>query len=132
MASGILAVTAALALILVARGVQAVYAVFFLAGLAGAADWMCYINLLIEMSDDERRGYYQALAASTTLPPRLIGPFFWGWLGDRVGLPPVFAACLVLIALALVLLLALVDDPRRPGQRVLRRRGLQPPWFTWR
>ena len=131
MGSGIVAVTAALALILAAERVEVVYGVFFLVGLAGAVDWMCYVNLLIEMSDDERRGYYQALAASTTLPPRLVGPFFWGWLGDRVGLPPVFAACLVLTAVALVLLVALVDDPRRPGQRVLRR-GLQPPWFTWK
>jgi MFS family permease len=131
MATAMLALSAAFALILGARRPEMVYGVFFLAGLAGAADWMCYVNLLVEMSDDARRGYYQALAASTTLPPRLVGPFFWGWLGDRVGLAPVFCACLVLTVAAWVLLVALVDDPRRPGQRVLRRSGVRPGWFTW-
>jgi MFS family permease len=132
MAGGLLAVAGAFALVLGTGRAELVYGVFFLVGLAGAADWMGYVNLLVEMSEDARRGYYQALAASSTLAPRLVGPFFWGWLGDKVGLGPVFTVCLTLTLAAWVLLVALVDDPRRPGQRVLHRSGQRPPWFTWR
>lgn len=132
MALGFLGVVGAFVMALVAGRVELIYPVFLLLGLASAADWMCYINLLVEMSDEEMRGYYQALAASLTLPPRLVAPFLWGWLGDLIGLRPVFAICLGLMALSWVMLVALVDDPRRPGERVLRRSSLRPPWFTWR
>lgn len=132
MAWGMVAVAGALALVLAAERPEIIYAAFFLAGIAGAADWMCYVNLLVEMSPEEWRAYYQAMAASFTLPPRLLAPFVWGWLGDTVGLRAVFWICLGLVLLGWVLLLALVDDPRRPGQRVLRRSRLRPPWFGWR
>ena len=131
MAWGMLCVAGSFALTLGAWRPEVIYGVFVLAGIAGAADWMCYVNLLVEMSTDDRRAYYQATAATLTLPPRLVAPFVWGWLGDTVGLRPVLWACLGLMVLGWVLLLALVDDPRRPGQRVLRRSGLRPPWFTW-
>ncbi len=131
MAWGMVSIAAAFALAVGAWRPETIYGVFVLAGVAAAADWMCYVNLLVEMSTEEHRGYYQAMAASLALPPRLVAPFFWGWLGDTVGLRPVFAACLVLMVVGWILLLALVDDPRRPGQRVLRRSGLRPPWFTW-
>ncbi len=131
MAWGMVGMAGAFALALGAWRPEIIYGVFVLAGVASASDWMCYMNLLVEMSTDDRRAYYQAMSATLTLPARLVAPFVWGWLGDTVGLQPVVTACLGLMLLGWVLLLALVDDPRRPGQRVLRRSGLRPPWFTW-
>lgn len=117
---GMICTLSALALALAARRPEGMYAVFALVGTAMAADWVSYVNLLVEMSDEATRGYYQALGATLALPPRLLGPIFWGWLGDQVGLPWVFAGALLLVATGWLLLVALVDDPRRPGQRVLR------------
>jgi MFS family permease len=117
---GMICTAAALALALAVRRPEVMYAVFALVGTAMAADWVSYVNLLVEMSDESTRGYYQALGATLALPPRLLGPVFWGWLGDRLGLPWVFAGALLLVATGWLLLVTLVDDPRRPGQRVLR------------
>lgn len=98
------------------------YAVFVLVGASAATDWMSNVNLLIEMSDESLRSYYYALTSTTLVPVRLMGPLFWGWLGDAAGLPWAFGGGLVVHGLALILLLALVDDPRRPGERLLRWR----------
>jgi MFS family permease len=122
---------AALLLALVGGRAEVMYVVFFLLGVAGPADWIGGVNLMVEMGDETTRGYYLALSPTLTLPLRLLAPFAWGWLGDRVGLPWVFGAGLAFLVMGWLGLLALVEDPRRPGQRIMRRvEG--PPWLSWR
>jgi MFS family permease len=103
------------------------YVIFVLVGAAAATDFMSTINILIEMSDEKLRPHYYALYSTALAPVRLLGPLFWGWLGDAAGLRWAFLGSLVLQVVALGLLLALVDDPRRPGRRLLRWPG-----GTWR
>jgi MFS family permease len=103
------------------------YLVFLFSGAGLAGDWMANVNLMIEMSTEERRGYYYGLFSTAMAPVRLVAPLAWGWLGDAMGLRWAFLGGLGLQVAGIILLLALVDDPRRPGQRFLRWR-----WRTWR
>ena len=113
-------------LALLSRDPRWFYPAFFLLGAGVSGDWMSSTNLLIEMAPEERRAYYYAMFSTAMAPARLIAPLAWGWLGDSVGLPWVFAGGLALQIAGMALLLALVDDPRRPGQRLLRWR-----WGSW-
>jgi len=119
---GMLLAAAATVLALVAWRPSLFYLVFFLAGTSMSVNWMGYVNLLVEMSTEQTRAYYQALGFTATMPVQMTAPLLWGWLGDSVGLEWVFAGGVGLQVLGFAALLALVDDPRRPGQRVLHWR----------
>jgi MFS family permease len=108
-------------------GPRLFYLVFFLGGAAGGGDAIANLNLLVEMSEERTRGYYYALYGTLLAAVRLLAPLCWGWVGDAANLRWAFAAGLALQVLGLVTLLARVDDPRRPGQRLLRWRP-----GTWR
>lgn len=122
------------ALVLAAPDRYWMYAVFLLAGIAGAADGVAYVNLLVEMGDEKRRGYYIALGFTAMAPLRLAAPLFWGAASDRLtpfltspasALALVFAWGILFQALGWVALVMMVDDPRRPRQRILHwKRGM--------
>ena len=112
---------------------------FFVSGLGGAADGVAYTNLLVEMGDEQTRGYYFALATTTMAPLRLAAPLLWGLLSDKLtvalgdpagALAGLFAWSLALQALGWIALVTLVDDPRRPRERIAHwRRGMVWPRF---
>ena len=79
---GMLALVAATALALVAPS-WLFWLVFALAGVATTCDFVGGTNLLVEMSGEHTRGYYQALLATGLIPLRLVAPVAWGWLGDE-------------------------------------------------
>ena len=121
-------------LAVVAPHARVMYVVFFLAGIAGAADGVAYVNLLVEMGDEKTRGYYIALGFTAMAPLRLAAPLFWGATSDHLtrvlgdparGLATIFLWGLSLQALGYLALVSTVDDPRRPKRRILHwRRGM--------
>ncbi len=126
-------------LALVAPHTQMMYVVFMLAGVAGAADGVAYVNLLVEMGNEKTRGYYIALGFAAMAPLRLAAPLFWGAMSDRLtseignpaqGLAVIFLWGLVFQALGWLALVSTVDDPRRPRRRVFHwHRGMGWPKF---
>lgn len=107
------------------------YLAFALGGIAQAADSVAYVNLLVEMSDERLRGYYIALGFAAMAPLRLSAPLFWGSLSDTLtfalggqapALHDIFGWGLALQGLGWLALLAMVDDPRRPGRRIVHWR----------
>ena len=127
-----LAAAACLSLILIPSPLPAL-GVFLLAGGAGAADGVAYTNLLVEMSEEKRRGYYVALGFSAMAPLRLLAPILWGLFADRVGLAWIFPCGLALQLAGWGLLMGTIDDPRRPGRHVLhwQRAWIPFPRFFW-
>jgi MFS family permease len=117
-ATGAMTVTTVVALVSWEPWVM--YGVLGLMGVAKAADGSGFINMLVEMGTEETRGYYRAVVESVVLPVRLLAPPLLGWLGDGYGLEWSLGLCLAAQVTSFVLLLVLIDDPRRPGQRLLR------------
>lgn len=122
------------AMIALAPSLPIVYAAFVIGGVAAAADGVAYVNLLVEMSEEKTRGYYVALGSTVMAPLRLAAPFMWGRMSDQLavglhnpvlGLHSIFVWGIILQALGWLALVATMDDPRRPRQRILHwHRGM--------
>ena len=133
MSWGMVIGAAASLLVMVAPTPALALGVFLLAGAANAADGVAYTNLLVEMSEEKRRGHYVALGFSAMAPMRLLAPILWGLVADRVGLAWIFPCGLALQLAGWGLLTTAVEEPRRPGRRVLHwQHGWLPlPRFFW-
>ncbi len=120
LAWGIVAMIGATLTALVSPTITLFYAVFIFLGLANSAFGVGLINMLVEMCPHEDKSTYVALFNTAAIPTQIGAPILAGYLGDRLGLGVVLIAAIGMQLAAFVTLLALVDDPRRPGRRVLR------------
>ena len=76
-------------------------------------------GLIANATEPRMHGLVQGANQSVQSIARFIAPLAAGILADRAAVPLVFAIGLALQALGGGYMLAFVDDPRRPGRRVL-------------
>ncbi len=117
---GILAMFGATVVALVSPNISLFYTVFILLGIANAAAGVGFINMVIEICPHEDKSVYVALVNTALIPVQIGAPVLLGYLADRLGVSVILGAAAGLQLAGLVALLTLVDDPRRPGRRVLR------------
>jgi MFS transporter, DHA1 family, multidrug resistance protein len=118
-ALGMIFAAGSTAVALVATTGEWFYVVFIFQAMLANGDIIGVQNLLIEMCPEEDKTPYSAVFNSVMMPVRFLGPLAAGILADRVSIPLVFAIGLAMQCLGLIYMLAFVDDPRRPGRRVL-------------
>jgi MFS family permease len=95
------------------------YLVFIFQAILFNGDVIGVQNLLIEMCPGEDKTPYSAIFNTVMMPARFAAPVLAGVIADRWSIPLVFWIGLALQTLGWVYMLAFVDDPRRPGRRVL-------------
>jgi MFS family permease len=111
---GVSAMAAANVLALGARGLPVFAIVFALAGVQQAAVNVSNMNILMEFAPLEgERPTYLGLGTTLVAPVTFLAPLGAGALADTRGFTSVFVTAAVFGALALVVLLGRVRDPRR-------------------
>ena len=112
-ALGALGMSASALLALAAPGIGWFYPIFILAGVANAVQFITIISMTVEFGGDRQRPYYIGLANTLVAPATIVAPLLGGWLADTFGFEALFGACVGAGVLAILVLLAIVDDPRR-------------------
>jgi len=111
--AGVAAIVGANVLALGAPSLGAFGAVFLLTGVQGAAISISNLSVLLEFAPvPEEQPTYVGLGTTLMAPVALAAPLTAGLLADALGFTAVFALSAAAGAVALTLLLALVQDPR--------------------
>jgi MFS family permease len=108
---GMLALSAALAIF--APNLNWFYAVFGLAGFGQAVLWTTTMVMTVEFGTEGERPYYIGLSNTLTAPATILAPIIGGTLVDFLGFQTMFAVAVIGGVIGLVVLQALVMDPRR-------------------
>jgi MFS family permease len=93
-------------------GLAGLCAVSLASGIAGAAVTIAHNNLLIETCPHRDRLAHLILGNLVAGTVGLLVPLWWGWVANRHGTGPVFAASLALSVVGLAWGMAMVRDPR--------------------
>ncbi len=107
----VLALSAALAIF--APNLNWFYAVFGLAGFGQAVLWTTTMVMTVEFGTEGERPYYIGLSNTLIAPATILAPVAGGWMVDVMGFHTMFAVAVTAGIIGLVVLQALVSDPRR-------------------
>ncbi len=111
-AIGVLLAGSSAALAMVAPSMEWFYAVFALAGVAGAALWTTAMAMTVEFGAEEQRPYYIGLTNTLTAPATLVAPLIAGWMADAISYQAMFGAAAVCGLLTMLIVIAM-PDPRK-------------------
>lgn len=95
-----------------ARGFAAYGFVFLFLGLSLAATMLGQLTFIAELAPNARRPTYIALVAVAYAPFAVGAPVLGGWLADRWGYTPVFAASVAAAVIAVAIYWLRVPEPR--------------------
>ena len=110
---GVVSAAASTFLAWLADGPGWFYPIFLLAGIANAAGWTIPMAMTVQFGQEEDRPAYIGLANTLIAPVTFIAPILGGLLADIAGYPATFMASSIAGMLTLVLLVAIVQDPRK-------------------
>lgn len=96
-----------------ANSTMAFYAVFAIIGASISADTISRLSIVLEFSQPEERPTYIGLTNTIRAPFSAIAPLVGGFLSDQFGRPFVFFLTSSIISVGLLLMIALVREPRR-------------------
>ncbi len=117
---GMILLVAATVSALLLKSPAAYLLVFLLQGMAQTGLFMGTMNLLIESTEDRADcATPMALFSTLMLPVWLGAPIMMGMLAERLSVPHAFVVGAVFQLAGLIALVCLVDDPRRPGRRIV-------------
>ncbi len=88
--------------------------VFILNGIAGTAFWTIGITMSLEFGEESQRPTYVGMANTLVAPAAIIAPLIGGLLADAFGYSTTFVTSAVLALIASVMLMLLVNDPKKP------------------
>lgn len=97
---------------LLAHSVWLMYLAFALYSLAMAGLNISGLMLLLDFAPVTEVATFTAISGTIAAPFRFAAPILAGWLADRVGYSPVFAASAVASALGFVLIIRFMEDHR--------------------
>ncbi|MBV9331656.1 MAG: MFS transporter [Alphaproteobacteria bacterium] len=103
---------AAASLIMTAHNMTEILCAFFLSGAAGAGYMMSAQNIVFEFGHRDEMAMRLALSNTAESVMSTIGPFAVGAIASALGYIAVFSVSVAFEAIALVLLLWLVEEPR--------------------
>jgi len=107
------ALSAVLALVI--KDVNLFALVFILNGVAGTAFWTIGITMSLEFGEESERPTYVGMANTLVAPAAIIAPLIGGLLADGFGYGTTFVTSAVLALVASIMLMLLVNDPKKPG-----------------
>lgn len=117
---GMILLLAATILAILADSMGLFMLVFLLQGMAQTGIYMGTMNFLIEATKDKSDcATPMAMFSTMMLPVWMVAPLVMGLLAERISMPTALCAGGLAQLLGWVALISFVDDPRRPGQRVL-------------
>ncbi|MGO9930823.1 MAG: MFS transporter [Steroidobacteraceae bacterium] len=110
---------AATLLLMGAHSLALIFLAFFGLGAGNSAYMMSAQNIVFEFGHRDDMAMRLALSSTAESAMAAVGPLAGGFIAASLGYPAVFSAAIACEAIALVLLLTLVREPRnrRPGER---------------
>ena len=112
-AVGMIGMALSIFMALTAPELEWFYLVFALAGLTNSVLWTSILSLTVEFGTEADRPYYIGLANTLIAPATLFAPIIGGMLVDFSGFQATFLLALGASVLAVLVLLGLLQDPRR-------------------
>ena len=92
------------------------YLAFILAGLGFVSLWTVALAMNLEFGPESERPAYIGLANTLVAPATILAPLMGGWLADNLGYAAAFQTSIIGSAVALLILLFFVRDPRHLNQ----------------
>jgi MFS family permease len=108
---------AATLLLMVAHSMSLMFLAFFGLGAANSAYMMSAQNIVFEFGHRDDMAMRLALSNTAESAMAALGPLVGGFIAASLGYPAVFTAAIACEAIALVLLLSLVKEPRNRRPR---------------
>ena len=111
-ASGMLAMSLSIFVVLIAPDQAWFYLAFALAGFTNGVRWTNVLTMTVEFGDEMDRPYYIGLANTLIAPATLFAPIVGGALVDAVSFSTMFTVALIATLLTAFVLLVILYDPR--------------------
>jgi len=89
------------------------FPIFVLSGFANVSIWTNGMTMTVDFSGENERPFYIGLAQTLTAPATILAPLIGGWIADTQGFVRTFAWSAVLSIVMLVILIFLVEEPRK-------------------
>lgn len=112
---GSLSAAASAILAVVIKDMNLFALVFILNGIAATAFWTIGITISLEFGEESQRPTYVGMANTLIAPATILAPLIGGLLADSFGYNTTFITSAVFALISSVIMIALVDDPRRTG-----------------